>query len=145
MGATQKECTGRSSGYQTLAHPGNVRGNAAWLTMVVIAVAGTNHDANWTKQLGDDVETVIMQQNNRTEPHYYTRRGNEAGAYLTFMIDYYNCLPEVHFIATSLHGGKASMRNSRITLVLIVHLQHLLSEYLILLSARMMRQFWHCR
>ena len=68
----------------------------------MIAVAGTGHNADWLKKLGNSTEIIIYQQDNHTKPHYYTRRGNEAGAYLTFMIDYYNCLPEVPSHETSL-------------------------------------------
>ena len=34
-------------------------------------------------------------------PHYFNGAGNEAGCYLQFMIDYYDCLPEVSALKCS--------------------------------------------
>lgn len=61
------------------------------------AVAGTRHDAEWASNLGDDIEAIVYQQDDQNQSHYYSRHGNEAGAYLQFMIDYYDCLPNVSF------------------------------------------------
>jgi len=59
------------------------------------AVAGTRHKADWLNDVGKDVESLIYQQEHPSEPNYYVHHGNEVGAYLTFLIDYYNCLPDV--------------------------------------------------
>jgi len=61
----------------------------------VVVVAGTRHKAEWLNDVGSDVESIIYQQEHPDEPNFYTRHGNEVGAYLRFLIDYYNCLPNV--------------------------------------------------
>ena len=61
----------------------------------MIAVAGTKYNPEWIRDAGTKVEVMVYQQEDANRPHFYTDRGNEAGAYLTFMVDYYNCLPEV--------------------------------------------------
>lgn len=61
----------------------------------VFAVAGTRHNANWTTEVGSDVEGIVYQQDDEGKPHYYSRDGNEVGAYLQFILDYYECLPNV--------------------------------------------------
>jgi hypothetical protein len=58
-------------------------------------VAGTRHRAEWLKEVGNDVESVIYQQDHPRKPNYYIRHGNEVGAYLTFLVDFYDCLPNV--------------------------------------------------
>ncbi len=58
-------------------------------------MAGTRHKAEWLNDVGSDVESIIYQQEHPEEPNFYTRHGNEVGAYLRFLIDYYNCLPNV--------------------------------------------------
>ena len=59
------------------------------------AVAGLRHDPKWIATLGDDVEALVYQQEDKKAPHYYPEQGNEAAAYIQFMIDYYDCLPKV--------------------------------------------------
>lgn len=61
----------------------------------VVVVAGTRHRAEWLKEVGNDVESVIYQQDHPRKPNYYIRHGNEVGAYLTFLVDFYDCLPNV--------------------------------------------------
>ena len=60
-----------------------------------LAVAGLKYDANWAASLGDDVEAVVYQQADKEAPHYFPHLGHEAAAYIQFMIDYYDCLPNV--------------------------------------------------
>ena len=59
------------------------------------AVAGLRHDAKWISSLGPDVEAMVYQQDDKKAPNYYSENGNEAGAYLQFIIDFYDCLPNV--------------------------------------------------
>ena len=61
----------------------------------VLAVAGTRHDASWLRQVGDHVEYLIYQHDDPRKPNYFRRDGNEAGAYLQFINDYFDCLPNV--------------------------------------------------
>ena len=65
------------------------------------AVAGTKHSAEWTKDLGKDVEGIVYQQENESRDHYYGNNGNEVGAYLQFILDYYHCLPNVSLSSTT--------------------------------------------
>lgn len=60
-----------------------------------IAVAGIRHDPRWIGSLGDDVEALVYQQEDPKAPHHYPEQGNEAAAYIQYIIDYYDCLPNV--------------------------------------------------
>lgn len=64
-------------------------------------MAGTRHDAAWLHRLGDNdnVEHIVYQQDDPNQPYYYTNAGNEVGAYLQFILDFYDCLPDVSFSA----------------------------------------------
>ena len=41
------------------------------------------------------MEGFVCQTKHIDLPNFYHEGGNEAGAYLQFIIDYYDCLPEV--------------------------------------------------
>jgi len=71
----------------------------------VVVVAGTRHNAEWLNDVGSDVESILYQQEHPDKPNYYTRHGHEVGAYLQFLIDYYNCLPKV---TAFVHGHEES-------------------------------------
>lgn len=74
----------------------------------VVVVAGTRHDSAWLRRLGDDVEHIVYQQEDPNKPHYYTKAGNEVGAYLQFILDYYDCLPNV---TAFVHGHEEAWHN----------------------------------
>lgn len=61
------------------------------------AVAGEWHDITWLKELEVELELPYIQYQTRDplEPHYYVNNANEAGAYLRFIHEYYDCLPAV--------------------------------------------------
>ena len=42
-----------------------------------------------------DAMVFLYQFSDPTAPHFYPQGGNEAGAYLQFIVDYYECLPNV--------------------------------------------------
>ena len=48
---------------------------------------------SWLDSLG--LPYVAYQHSDPSQPHYHRDLANEAAAYLQFVIDYYNCLPQV--------------------------------------------------
>ena len=59
------------------------------------AAANSQQDIEWMDSLGGDIELYHYQSHHSNRPHYFPPGGNEAGAYLQYIIDYYDCLPEV--------------------------------------------------
>ena len=49
---------------------------------------------SWLEYIG--VPFIAYQHRDPYQPLYYPNRANEAGAYLQFLLDFYNCLPKVH-------------------------------------------------
>ena len=57
------------------------------------AAAGEVYDLTWLKDL--KLPYLQYQSADPLRAHYFVDNANEAGAYLRFIHDYYNCLPEV--------------------------------------------------
>ena len=68
-------------------------------------VAGTFHDHSWTDQLRDKADIVVYQTNDPNQPNYFTGFAHEAQAYLRFLVDYYDCMPEVSVQTMSQNSG----------------------------------------
>ena len=49
---------------------------------------------SWLEYIG--IPFIAYQHRDPYQPLYYPNRANEAGAYLQFLLDFYNCLPKVH-------------------------------------------------
>ncbi len=67
------------------------------------AVAGTKYSPTWLKALG--IDYIIYQSESKSLPFYYYNHANEAGAYLQFTVDFFDCLPEVRLPDALLEGG----------------------------------------
>ena len=65
----------------------------------VCAAGGTRYSTDWMHGLGAMV--FLYQFSDPAAPHYYPQGGNEAGAYLQFIVDYYECLPTVRWPAST--------------------------------------------
>ena len=57
------------------------------------AVSAARYEVSWLDSLG--LPYVAYQHSDPSQPHYHRDLANEAAAYLQFVIDYYNCLPQV--------------------------------------------------
>lgn len=66
------------------------------------AVAGDKYSPTWLEEQG--LEYVVYQNVDITKPYYYYNEANEAGAYLQFTVDFYDCLPEVRQGFTTQHN-----------------------------------------
>ena len=60
------------------------------------------HSTAWAGELG--LQTFQYQFVDPAAPNFYSNAGNEAGAYLQFILDYYDCLPPVR-LSTSKYAG----------------------------------------
>lgn len=70
-----------------------------------LAVAGTKHDSTWLKSLEKEplgLDYIVYQNDDPEKPHYFEPYANEAGAYLLFIEQFYNCLPQVRTVAQGL-------------------------------------------
>ena len=56
------------------------------------AAGATRHNTDWMHEVG--AMAFIMQNSDPHAPHFYDNGGFEAGAYLSFIVTYYDCLPE---------------------------------------------------
>ena len=61
------------------------------------AAASARTNVSWMSGLGKKMQTFTYQSHKPQAPHLYSEGAQEAGAYLQFIIDYYDCLPEVSF------------------------------------------------
>ena len=59
------------------------------------AVPDAKHDSSWTQNLSNNTDIFLYQAKNKEEPYFYFDRGYEVGAVLQFIIDHYDCLPQV--------------------------------------------------
>ena len=57
------------------------------------AVAGTRHSPAWLNETG--LKYVVYQYVSPHEQHFFENVAHEAGAYIQFIYDYYDCLPKV--------------------------------------------------
>ncbi|DBA98269.1 TPA: hypothetical protein ACH3X1_001191 [Trebouxia sp. C0004] len=72
----------------------------------LVLVAGTRHSSAWLKDLG--IPYIVYQHTERQERHHFTNYANEATAYVQFIYDYYDCLPQaIAFV----HGHAESWHN----------------------------------
>ena len=51
------------------------------------------HSTAWLHDLG--LQTFQYQFTDPAAPYFYSNAGNEAGAYLQYILDFYDCLPPV--------------------------------------------------
>ena len=56
-------------------------------------VAGNKGDLTYLQKMG--LKYFAYQYLDMREPYWYSNEGNEAGAYLQFILDHWNCMPKV--------------------------------------------------
>ena len=60
----------------------------------LLAVARHDEDVSWIATHLRDTPFMVYQAGDKTAPHFHSNSGREAMAYLTFISEYYDCLPE---------------------------------------------------
>ena len=62
---------------------------------MLLPAARHDEDVSWLATHLDGIPFMVYQDGDETAAHHHVSVGREAMAYLTFISEYYSCLPEV--------------------------------------------------